>query len=198
MPRLLPLALALLLGACAVRPPAPVSPDSWAARNAQLAVLPDWGARGRVAVRGTDGSGGQGSLAWEQEGEQAQIRLAGPFGAGAWEIRWDSARLTVAGRGGEVALDYTGPDAADRFLHEQLGWWFPAVAARYWLRGLPAPGAPFTEEFDGFGRLARIEQHGWSISYEDWHADASWLMPRRLVMQSARGRVRVVVDSWAL
>lgn len=191
------LAGGLLLAGCATRPVVPVAPDGWQARAAQLALIDDWDARGRIAIRAANG-GGQGSLHWEQRGELARIRLSGPFGAGAYVIEWDRERLTVTSRDGEVALDYAGPWAAEQFLYEQLGWWFPAIAARYWLRGLADPSASAVESFDAAGRLAALEQHGWQVRYEDWQGDAQLPMPRRLVMENEQARVRVVVDRWQL
>ena len=72
--------LALVLAGCAVERPAP-SVD-WSARAAQVSALPAWSARGRIAVRAESG-GGQGDLRWSQSGEEARIRVSGPFGAGA-------------------------------------------------------------------------------------------------------------------
>ena len=190
-------AAGLLLAGCATRPVVPVTPESWAARAATLATMDDWEAHGRIAIRAANG-GGQGSLHWEQRGELARIRLSGPFGAGAYLIEWDRERLTVTSRDGEVALDYAGPSAAEQFLYEQLGWWFPAIAARYWLRGLADPAASAVESFDAAGRLAGLDQHGWQVRYEDWQGDALLPMPRRLVIENEQARVRVVLDRWQL
>jgi len=191
------LAGALLLASCATRPVVPVAPGAWQARAVSLAAIDDWDARGRIAIRGANG-GGQGSLHWEQRGALARISLSGPFGAGAYLVEWDEERLTVASRDGEVALDYGGPWAAEQFLYEQLGWWFPALAARFWLRGLPDPAAAVVESFDASGRLAALDQHGWQVRYEDWQGDATLPMPRRLVMENEQARVRIVVDRWQL
>jgi len=191
------LAGSLLLAGCATRPVVPVAAEAWQARAARLAALDDWDARGRIAIRAANG-GGQGSLHWEQRGALARIRLSGPFGAGAYLVEWDADRLTVTSRDGEVALDYAGAWAAEQFLYEQLGWWFPAIAARYWLRGLADPAASAVESFDAAGRLAALDQHGWQVRYEDWQGDALLPMPRRLVMENEQARVRLVVDRWQL
>jgi len=197
MRQLLLLGTLLLLAGCAARIPVTVSPEDWAARDARLLASTDWAARGRIAIRsGSDG--GQGSLYWEQQGEQASIQLSGPFGAGAWEIRWDPWQLTVSSRDGEVAHQLSGPDAAERFLFEQLGWWFPALAARYWLRGLADPGTGAVQVFDERGRLAVLEQHGWEVRYDEYQGDELLLLPRRLTMENERARVRIVIDRWQL
>ena len=81
-----------------------------------------------------------------------RIRLSGPFGAGAYEINWMPGEITVYSRGTEAAL-VLGPDAAERFLAEQVGWSFPVTSVRYWLLGLADPAAPAAEQVDAGGRL---------------------------------------------
>jgi outer membrane lipoprotein LolB len=189
------IAAVLLLAGCTLQRPVP--PVDWQARTAQLAALESWQARGRIAVKSPDG-GGQGDLLWRQEGESARIRVSGPFGAGAWEIRWDPALLTIAGRDGELTRAYTGPDAAEQFLTEQLGWSFPAMSVRYWLLGLPHPAFPAHETRGAAGELLELEQNGWNVRYQQYVRADGIPMPARLTAENELARLRLAVDRWCL
>jgi outer membrane lipoprotein LolB len=189
--------LALLATGCALQPPAAPPAVDWAARGAALMELAGWQARGRIALK-AEGRGGQGDLAWQQSGAQARIRVSGPFGAGAYDIRWDPAGLSVASRDGEFSRAWTGADAAEQFLAEQVGWSFPAVSTRWWLLALPDPEHPAEQTLAADGSLAELTQNGWTVRYERYVESGGWPMPARLTVESERARLRVVIDRWCL
>ena len=192
---LLLLSAAVLLDGCALRRPQALPGVDWAQRRERLLALDAWQARGRIAVK-ADSGGGQGNLQWEQQGAQARIRVSGPFGAGAYEIRWDPRTLTVSSRNGEFSRDYAGPDAAEQFLTEQLGWSFPAASTRYWLLGVPDPGFPAQETFAPDGQLVALDQNGWAVTYDRYTDQSSLPMPAKITLQNSRARVRLVIDRW--
>jgi outer membrane lipoprotein LolB len=196
---LLPLVLvgAGLLSGCATRGTVGESELSPAARHAALEAIDHWEARGRIALK-SPGTSGQGSFVWTQTGEQAVLRVSGPFGTDAHEIRWDPARLTVLSSRGEVAADYTGPDAAEHFLEEQLGWSLPVANTPHWLRGLAGPDSPVIETVDASGLLVGLTQDGWQVRYDEYRPQDGIAMPRKLVFESAAGRIRLVIDAWTL
>lgn len=186
----------VLLGGCA----APsrigqVPATDPAARRAAIGAVSSWEARGRIALK-TPGTSGQGNFAWLQTGDRTVLRVAGPFGTGAYEIRWEPARLTVLSGRGEVAADYTGPDAARRFLEEQLGWSLPVANARYWLLGLAGPDTAAIETPDGGGLLAALVQDGWDVSYGEYRLQGAVALPRKVDLSSTAGRIRLVIDHW--
>ncbi len=191
------LALVLALPGCALRAPQPGSGLDQAARRDQLLALGSWDLRGRIAVR-ADSGGGQGDFEWHQQGEHTRIRLSGPFGAGAWQLDWDPQSVTVSGRDGTATRRWTGADATTQFLDEQLGWSFPAVSTRYWLLGLADPDAAAQETRAADGRLEILEQDGWTVRYERYTEAPGLAMPAKIVLESARARLRVVIDRWRL
>lgn len=188
------LALVLLDGCTLLRPAVVAVPD-WQARRERLLALDAWAIRGRIAVK-AEGGGGQGDLRWQQLGEAAQLRISGPFGAGAYDIRWDPMSLSIASRDGEFSRAWTGADATEQFLTEQLGWRFPATSIRYWLLGLPDPALAAEETFAADGQLLAISQDGWTVSYERFAEQDGMLMPTRLTVLGPGIRVRLVVDRW--
>jgi outer membrane lipoprotein LolB len=184
-----------LVASCATREIIREPPASPAARRAALESIVTWAARGRIAMK-APGTSGQGNFAWTQTGDRTVLRVAGPFGSGAYEIRWEPARLTVLSSRGEVAADYTGPDAARRFLEEQLGWSIPVTNARHWLLGLAGPESPAVETLDDGGLLAILAQDGWHVRYDEYRPQGKIALPHKLVLESAAGRIRLVIDQW--
>jgi outer membrane lipoprotein LolB len=198
MLRGLVLLLVVALSACSSlrEASAPVD-DSMAQRIAQLSLLDDWSMQGRIAVKQPKGSG-QGKILWEQAGETVDIGLAGPLGAGAINIHWVPDELTMVGADLDVQHRYTGGDAAEQFLAEQLGWQFPAASIRYWLLGIPNPGYQFEQEFGEAGELLSISQLGWRVQYQRFARVDAHLLPSKLQIQNTEVRLRLIVDSWSL
>jgi outer membrane lipoprotein LolB len=198
MLRGLVLLLVVALSACSSlrEASAPVD-DSMAQRIAQLSLLDDWSMQGRIAVKQPEGSG-QGKILWEQAGETVDIGLAGPLGAGAINIHWVPDELTMVGADLDVQHRYTGGDAAEQFLAEQLGWQFPAASIRYWLLGIPNPGYQFEQEFGEAGELLSISQLGWRVQYQRFARVDAHLLPSKLRIQNTEVRLRLIVDSWSL
>lgn len=184
-----------LLASCATQERAGELNVTPSERRAAIEAVDTWEARGRIALK-MPGASGQGSFTWLQTGNRTLLRVAGPFGAEAREIRWDPERLTVLSGQGEVAVDYAGPDAAERFLEAQLGWSLPVANARRWLVGLAGPDSPASETLDSTGLLASLTQDGWVVSFEEYRTEGRIALPRKLVLQSAVGRIRLVIDQW--
>lgn len=166
-----------------------------AERLAALESLDTWEARGRIALK-SPATNGQGNFVWRQTGDRAVLRVSGPFGAGAWEVREEPGRLTVLSARGEVAADYTGPDAAEKFLEEHLGWSLPVRTARHWLLGLAGPDSRAVETREASGLLASLSQDGWQVGYDEYRSHAGIELPRKLVFESAPRRIRLVIDAW--
>jgi len=186
---------ALALAGCATRPVQPEVAIDWDQRAAWLVAAPAWRAQGRIAVKsGKDG--GQGNMTWVQ-GDSTRISLSGPFGAGAYEITWDDERIVVNSKKGEQVASYTGRDAADRFLEQQLGWSFPARSIRYWLLGVADPEYHSERHLDEAGWLRRIDQNGWAVEYGRFDGVGDHYLPGKIVMENDRARVKLVVDKWS-
>ena len=189
-------AMALLAG-FASRPVMPGAGIDWPQRAENLSQLEGWEASGRIAVK-SGADGGQGNIRWVQQSAKASIALHGPFGVGAYRIDWTDDDLVIIGKAGEMVLSYAGPDAVERFLADQLGWSFPARSTRYWILGVADPRFSARTEFDADGWLVTLEQDGWVVSYDRFvQAQGRW-MPRKIVMDNERARVKLIVDQWRL
>lgn len=170
---------------CATSPRLPVPPGP-ELRAAELAALGDWRANGRVAVS-VDGDGATANLDWRQSGATSNISLSGPFGVGALlvELRDDGLSLED-GRGGRLE----GADA-EALLEQRLGTSVPLRALRYWMLGIPAPGAPWDPAGD-----ASFDQAGWRVSVARFGPSDAGPLPVRLDLVHGAARVRLAVSRW--
>ena len=184
--RVLLYAPVLLLSACASVPnPRTPAPDA-AVREAFLSSHPDWRIEGRVAYSHL-GKGGSARIVWQQDGEQADVRLTAPLAVGSVHIRLspDSAQiLAVDGR----LLAQGTPESV---LMQALQTPVPAA-------GLPAglrafwPDMPESTEAAMAGS---VTVDGWQRQYLEWQ-DAPVRLPKKIELTRGETRLRILIDSW--
>ena len=188
--------LASLLAGCAViRQPPESEPGvadaaAWQAHRETLAELETWALQGRVATGQL--LGWTGNLNWRQNGEDFDVRLSGPMGAGGFRASGTLDRVVI--RTGDRRMVTTEPDA---LVERTLGWTFPLEPLRYWGRGLPAPGDYDRISVDAQGRMVALEQDGWKIAFPEYaEPDGAPALPERIVLDNGETRIRLVVDRW--
>lgn len=185
--RLLLLLCAVLLYACVGTPTQSLPKKVWSERMQELQAAQQWDLQGRAA--GAVGAQGwQASLEWRQDSQVADVRLAGPLGAGAVAFRLSPQGMQLNG----ASVD-TDPNA---FLQQRLGFTPPFDNLRFWLLGVPNPQQPFEFTANAAERAAQITQDGWIIDYGDYmRIGADWL-PKRFSLHRDQVRVRIAVDRW--
>jgi outer membrane lipoprotein LolB len=117
--------------------------------------------------------------------------VRGPLGAGGLRVLTDGDVLLLNDPSGRT-LD--GPAARDE-LERRLGVALPLAEMRYWMLGVPAPGAV---EEAGVGAEAAFTQNGWQVRLESTRTVGPWQLPARLTATARDVRVRIVVDDWQL
>lgn len=187
----------LVMAGCAMRPPVTTAVLDAPAARALLDGLRQFTFEGRAAAtRGSSGS--QASLAWEQRGDESQLRLSGPLGMGATRVNVRGDTLGITTSRGEQ-LD---GDAALAALEAQTGFTLPFSALRFWVLGLAAPDSEAQQTLDESGRLAALAQQGWNVTFDEYRLQSSprgqVSMPRRLTAQREDLRLRLVIDRWNL
>jgi outer membrane lipoprotein LolB len=140
------------------------------------------------------GEGGSGSFVWDQVEAQTRLDLRGPFGAGALRILANDASLAVDDGGGR-SLD---AEAARIELQSRLGADLPWRSLRYWMLGVPDPGAPAVVSNSAAAPRRVIEQADWTIGYDAFTTEMGVGLPRRFMARRGDIRVKVVVDDWTV
>ena len=185
---LLPL---ILLTACSALRREPPDVGAWPVRLAALQDLDDWTLSARVAFA-TAEEGWNGSLTWRQEREAVDLSFRGPLGVGGVRIHGHPGELTVRTSKGEEFF-VTEPEVE---LRRELGWTLPIGSMRYWILGVPDPGAQAGELVHEAGLLKHMIQQGWRVSYDSYREFDGNTLPRKLVMENDEVRIRMAVSRW--
>ena len=187
------LVLVLALAGCQTVPVPSAPSVAWSVRRPALQTLGRFGLNGRVAVA-VGNQGFNAGLRWNQSGAVTRLALTGPLGAGGVRVTEDAGNLSVVTSSGK----HLGDAAARSELEDKLGFEPPLTSLRYWVLGVPDPGAPASIELDPQQRLAQLTQAGWRIDYSAYMpVGAEWL-PRLMTLRRGDVRVRMVVDGWQL
>jgi outer membrane lipoprotein LolB len=175
-----------LLVACATTRPAKSSLQ-WQQRLGELQGSHSWSMGGRAAVAlGTQGW--QASMDWHQGGPYSEVHLSGPFGVGAVVLKQAADGLSLNGA--------PPSEAVLAQVRERLGFQPPLDHLRFWLLGVPDPGAPADVVQNDQDRAQQVMQDGWIISYDRYLAAGPDLLPTRVTLSRGDVRVRIVVDHW--
>ncbi len=188
------LVVALLAGCAGVapRPPVGAPEQAWAVHRDRLEALDSWRLNGRLAIR-SEGEAWHASLNWHQENSHYAVRITAPLGQGSLRLEGTPRFVQLQTSKGESAVS----DDPERLLYQQLGWRVPVASLRYWVLGLPAPGAA-QRQLDSQGRLAQLQQNGWSIQFLDYRQEDGVDVPGRVFASRGDAEVRLVVGSWEL
>lgn len=185
----------VLISACSTVDEIPdaLNSGSWQVHKASLEGMHHWFVSGRAAINnGTESW--HVNLLWLQQGDEYQIRLSGPFGAGQVQLK---------GNAGQVELlmadekSYYSSDI-DTLLYERTGVKMPVAELRYWLLGLPSPGHSQSASVDGHGRLSKLQQRDWRVRYKRYMPVNGLVLPSKIFADKQELDVRVVIDEWKL
>jgi outer membrane lipoprotein LolB len=176
--RALVLVTAAALAGCAALAPAPEAPP--------------FDLVGRVFV-GYEGQAFTSNLRWRHESGGDEVWLMTPLGQTLAHIvsRPYNATLTAADQKQYHAA------SVESLTRRALGWELPVTPLRYWVRGEVAPGTePGAVERTPDGRLARLAQEGWQITFTHDPAFEHGSLPKRLELTNGSQQIRLVVDRW--
>ncbi len=184
---------ATLLAGCATRPVAPGLATVDGQRVAALQSLAGFSFRGQLAAS-TGEQGFSAALDWQQQTGESQAQLRGPLGMGSARLSYGAAGLRYTGNDGR-SLD---GDAAEVALAQLLGFAPPLASLRYWLLGVPDPGAAANARGDSAGRVASLTQSGWQVDYADYQPSGHAALPGRVTLQRGRLRLKLRMAHWVL
>ena len=168
---------------------APRAPQVLPASNA---AIESFSLTGRVAVK-IEQRGYSAKLNWRHAAAGDRLRLLSPVGSVVAELEADAsgAMLTT----GDKKVYRSGNVQA--LTREVLGWDLPLEGLQHWVVGRAEPTIPVqAEERDARGRLTRLTQNDWRISFLDYTGDSA--LPARMVLAYDRLNLRLIIDRWDL
>ncbi|MET0292939.1 MAG: outer membrane lipoprotein LolB [Steroidobacteraceae bacterium] len=189
---------AMVLAGSSTTPPRPAAePLTGSSATRFLQGLDRFEVKGRVAgAVGSEGFNAQ--LDWQQRKADSKLVLRSPLGFGSATVETDGNELRFQSSRGEKASG----EAALQALNTRLGFEPPLRSLRYWLLGVADPSGPSVEQIGVAGAPAAFQQFGWQVTAAEPRPVASpkgaVSLPRRVTIERAPVRLRVVVDGWTL
>ncbi|MBI1423359.1 MAG: outer membrane lipoprotein LolB [Gammaproteobacteria bacterium] len=190
--------IALVASGCASLPePPPVAhPDRvWQQRRDVLTRIAVWHLSGRLAVR----NGPEAwhiNLDWQQKGDDYQITLNGPFGAGKVKLIGNATGVALHDSDNQTFY----ADNPATLLQERTGVIMPIEGLRYWIVGLDSPQQTTPPKLDPQGRLAALDDNHWQVSFRRYTEVSGLQLPEKIFIARPEQEidVRLVVDEWKL
>ena len=172
------------------------SADPEAARQThaeELSRLRSWSLHGTLAVRPAGGDASRVTMRWRQSPDSYLVRFMGPLGVGLFEVEGSATAVEARFPDGRR----TSAASPEALLEREIGWSVPLRGLRYWIVGAPVPDvAPSKVELDDRGRLARLEQAGWTVVYERYGALDGLPLPERVRFSNASVDATIIVRRW--
>ncbi len=192
------LLVAILVTGCASLPePPPVDhPDQvWQQRRDELSRIAYWHLTGRLAVRNGDEAWNI-NLDWQQKGDDYQITLNGPFGAGKVKLIGNPAGVALHDSDNQTFY----ASNPGELLQERTGVSMPVEGLRYWILGLNTPQQQQQPKLDPQGRLAYLEDNHWRVNFRRYTNVSGLQLPDKIFIAKPEQdiNVRLVVDEWKL
>jgi outer membrane lipoprotein LolB len=189
------MAALILLAGCktALAPVAGPGVDApWPLQREALEKLQRYILNGRVAVA-ANGQGFSANLKYQQQPGRTDLALDGPLGIGGMRVVLDGDDLGISTSKGEKL----GGTEARAVLEQRLGFELPLAQMRWWLLGLPAPGADVILEQDpATGEIRGFTQNGWHVIIQARAAGLGFSLPQRLNVEREGVRLKLLAQSW--
>ncbi|PHS30979.1 MAG: outer membrane lipoprotein LolB [Methylophaga sp.] len=170
-----------------------VSPEALAqARQIELLQLNNWKIQGRTVIRNKQEAWNVG-LRWQQNNDEFQIQLLGPFAQGGVSIEGNDKSVIMTMDDGQK-LQSTNPEA---LIAKTLGVQLPIDALRFWIRGLPYQQSKVElVEYDEKGRITHLIQQGWNVDFKRYVPFKQYSLPSKIFITRADRSLRLVITSW--
>jgi outer membrane lipoprotein LolB len=159
----------------------------------KLNTLQQWQVRGKLLVVSPDDSV-TGYLTWQQDKEEFDLFLSGPFGQGSSRLVGNNSQATLT----LPNQDPVNAPSAEYLIARYLGWTFPVLDLRYWIKGQPSPHTPFTEVRNTLGLLESLQQHGWKVEFSRYQRQANSWLPGRVKILGNDFKFIFAIKEWSI
>jgi outer membrane lipoprotein LolB len=143
---------------------------------------------GRIAMKYRD-EAGSGNIAWRHALESDELLLTSPIGQGIARIVRDGKQVVLRTQDGQELK----AEDAEALTERALGFRIPLAGLADWVRGRAgAAPAPLLVKKDAQGRLAELQQAGWTIEYQEY----AGALPSRLRLVYPGIELRLAISEW--
>lgn len=162
----------------------------WRGQRESLEKLTHWQLRGKLAIL-TAKEKGSARLNWQQRGDDYDLVLTNVLGGTLLEVHQLNGRVEVVDRDGR---HYQSQDS-EALIYQLTGWPIPMRDLPTWIKGLPGQ-ASF--ELGGDGRVNRLKQDNWALTYQDYARTRLWLLPTAIELQGPQTRIKLAINEWQI
>jgi outer membrane lipoprotein LolB len=157
----------------------------------RLNNIQNWQVRGKLSVINR-GEAVTGFLTWQQNEQNFDIFLSGPFGQGSSHLigNHQQASLTLPGEKPVQAA------SADELMEQLVGWKFPVLDIRYWVKGQASPNSSATEIRNSMGLLESLKQHGWNVQLSRYKRVSDNWLPGRIKIVGNEFTFILAIKQW--
>jgi outer membrane lipoprotein LolB len=161
-------------------------------RQVALLQFNNWKIQGRTVIRNKQEAWNVG-LRWQQNKDEFQIQLLGPFAQGGVSIEGNSKSVIMTLDDGQK-LQSTN---AEVLITKTLGVQLPINALRDWVRGLPYQQSKIELiEYDDKGQIIHLVQQGWDIDFKRYVPFKQYSLPSKIFITQPDRSLRLVITSW--
>lgn len=159
----------------------------------QLNNIQHWQARGKLSVA-TPEDTVTGYLTWQQNEQDFDLFISGPFGQGSSRLvgNHTKASLTLPGK------DPIHAPSADYLMSKYVGWTFPVLDIRYWVKGQASPHSPSTEIRNSMGLLDSLNQHNWDVQFSQYQRAGDTWLPGRIKITGHAFKFTFIIKEWTI
>jgi outer membrane lipoprotein LolB len=161
--------------------------------KAQLDQIQSWQVRGKLSVIDKQ-QAVTGYLTWRQDDDNYDLFLSGPFGQGSSHLIGNSQYASLSMGGEDAVL----ADTAEQLMQQHMGWQFPVLDLRYWVKGQASPNSSATEVRDPIGLLESLQQHGWQVQFSRYQRQGNTWLPGRIKIKGHQLKFTFVIKEWTI
>ena len=170
---------------------APTIPVEAQKHQAALTAVTDFNIAGRMGIQ-SEGYGVSGTIHWKHSNENDAIDLYSPLGTKIAAIVKTTDGVSLTTKDGKIIK----AQDAETLTARTLGWKLPLSKLPDWIVGRPASGVVTSFAWDENGKLSKLSQDGWEISYMQYQTDIQPSLPNKLNLRNPKMNVRIIVESW--
>ena len=159
--------------------------------QAALAVVTDFKIEGRMSVQ-SQGYGTMGNIHWIHAPAYDAIDLYSPLGNKIAAIVKNADGVSLTSQDGKVIR----AQSAETLTDLTLGWPLPFSKLSDWIVGRPANGVVSSFAWDEQGKLSKMTQDGWEISYLQYQTESQPVLPSKINLRHPKMSLRIVIECW--
>ncbi|MFT7227674.1 MAG: outer membrane lipoprotein LolB [Methylophilaceae bacterium] len=191
--------LSFTLNGCALfkqKPQADTSIDSSILHDRHMVLvnnIKQFSIKGRLGVM-TNPKGFSGRVSWQHTTENDHIDIFSPLGGKVAYITKTPQDVALTNNKGEQV----SAEDAETLTEKTLGFRLPLSGLSHWALGKPSnTGLVNYVTWDQNGRINRIQQNGWDITYKDYSMQEGYFLPKKVTLRTDTLIIKLIAEKWS-